>query len=1243
MTFETIEKKALNAVEIIQELKKYNFDDLYLWLSVVSIHPSNQNYGLRIDLLLGLLLSIPSEDFKGQKFGRNECCSLVNSYWELTNPYFISLEDFNPFNQLDLIPFFWEQNRYYYFYGTYERPHEYLKTFSDFYCRSGTTSKETESIRMYLKISLEFQTLLLKKIFANKESKQQSDKFYVPSESYYNSLSTCFIIQNKSKKYFKDMPPFKTGPLTNPETIMNNILTSTFYDSLFVKSKKHDYMLWPSGHIEALYRISKDIVDRIPEEEILLKSKQNKLRRICSQFFTIKAIIDGVYATEKSNMVEDFDVVSVVDGSKIILFKIVKTDDESGFLNEVNICKQKVNGICEAISKCDIIGIRYVTSPSKIYGIPSKEVELFTIFVYQRDTLADFALKIGRGDLSETDKIIELKDIEQLFNLLSGPLSFIKFIRNDNELISKVSCLSVDFLDRVIYYIDNKESYLSQGLLPNFILFQPHSWSDYYTNHLHEKYKDNIYELLNRNGLDTFNKIKSLGDNRYGCMDSAYLDCGHVVKLDGDKLIFISLPPQGFFCESFEIQTAEFITDLYSYYISKLEESLREFLKENRIILPQFSLIIVLPKSYVKRKNIGYIMNDRSLFNDEPLAIRTGKVKNESGLRTIVVYDYNKLEDLFAPSDSSGERLFVSKYLKSLLLYYCKTLSLPELEKFAKNYVEQNILKHRKGFAFESQRVSNPKLDSYRNYDKIQDVDISKLNQEVAQYLSKSNVKTGKYENEDALKLLSLIYDFLEKHIEDELAKYSKSLLLHAYQQLEYALGEEYKLLHRAGFDSTKFVEYDVVDRILEERYENHKSIIAIKFIISSILKINLRGDNIINQEKWNYIHALSSIIQTISIMYECIKYSVIPHYISINERYEFDIVSEQETVDFAKFRYAETEEKIQSRKFQVLKEKNIGSVKEKHEDNKSYYEKLEKYFLKRYGFRFNDMLTVLVALSHCGIKCNGFEPLNIVKEKEMYAYLNKEIIDCPNEKELKKIIAFLSLDFDTYKGKRFFMYHLFKSENRFNLRPIISLGQGEYCFGNQMCDTSALIWGGSVGSGNYVNDCDSELNLILESYRRLLDNQLEKDAEKKCVEILGKENVESRILNFKRLSKIFPKRPDCGEIDLLVINRKTKTINVMDVKNRIRSFRPYDIAMEVNLFLTGKKSYLAKLIKKEKFIKENIKQVLEHFNIKESEGWKTKSAFIVSQIYPMSYYKKKAVDFVILEKIQEYLVHDID
>lgn len=1239
MKNEKVWRNALNVEKIIQELKKYNFDDLYLWFSIVSIHPSNQNYGLRIDLLLGLLLSIPQEDFKGQKFGRNECCSLLNSYWELTNPYFISLEDFNPFNQLELIPFFWKQNKYYYFYGTYERPHEYLKAFSELYCKSDTTSKDFEYIRTNLKTSLEFQTLLLKKIVVNKESKQQSDNFFVPSESYYDSLSTYFIIQQKNKKLFKNMLPFKPISSTNPEIIMNSIVASNFYDSLYVKSKKHSYMLWPSGHIEALYKTSKAITDKVPEQDILLKSKQRKLRKICSQFFTIKAIIAGVYTTtDKANMVKDFDVVSVVDGSKIILFKLIKAEDEGSFKNEVNHYKQKVDEMREIISEHDITGISYFMSPSQIYGIPSKEVEFFTIFVYQRETLADFALKIGRKDFAVTDKIIALKDIEQLFNLLSMPLSFIKFIRNDNELLSKVSSLSVDFLDRVIYYTDNNESYLSQGLLPNFILFQPHGWSDYYNNYLIEKYKDNIHELLNKNDLDIFNQVNSLGNNRYSCLNSAYLDGGHAVKLSDDKLIFISLAHQGYFCKQMEIRTAEFVADIYSYYISKLEKSLKVFLKDNGIIFPQFSMITVLPKSYVKRENIDYIINDHSIFNDEPLAARTGKVQGQGGLRTIVVFDYNKLEELFASSDSSGERLFFSEYLTSMLLYYCESLSFHKIKEIVKDYIEQNISIDLKGFAFEYQRVSNPKFEYYRNYEEIQDVDISKINQETAQFLAKSNIDIGKYESEDALKLLSTIYDFLEDRIECELVKYNKNLLFHAYQQLEYVLGEEYRLLRKSGLDSTKYVEYNIVNKVLEKRSKHHKSMIAIKYIISSILKINKRGQSIINQETWNYIHALSSVIQDISIMYECIKYSVIPHYISINERYDFDIVSQREIVDFEKFRYAETDEKVQGSKEQVLKEKNAEPTKITEVSNKSYYERIDNYFLERYGFRFNDMLTVLIALSRCDINSSMFEPLNIVQEEDLFSFLEKQIKDCPNKKELKKIIAFVSVDYTMYKGGRFFMYHLFKSKNRFNLKPVINLGKGKYCFGNQMCDSSALIWGNSIYIANHVSDCDSELNQILDTHRRLLDNQLEKKAEKKCIELLGKENVESRILNFTRLSPRLPKRPDCGEIDLLIINQRTKTIYIMDVKNRIRALRPYDIAMEVKIFLTGKKSYLAKLIKKEKFIKENIKEVLGYFKINETEGWRTKSAFIVSQIYPMAYYKKNAADFVVLEKIQDYL-----
>lgn len=138
--------------------------------------------------------------------------------------------------------------------------------------------------------------------------------------------------------------------------------------------------------------------------------------------------------------------------------------------------------------------------------------------------------------------------------------------------------------------------------------------------------------------------------------------------------------------------------------------------------------------------------------------------------------------------------------------------------------------------------------------------------------------------------------------------------------------------------------------------------------------------------------------------------------------------------------------------------------------------------------------------------------------------------------------------------------------------------------------------------------------------------------------QVLGENNVESRINNFKRLSPSFPAKPDCGEIDLLAVNQSTKTIFVLDAKNRSRKIRPYDIRQELKKFFEGGKSYLSQLNKKEEFVKNNLKDILAHFSIHADKEWKIRKAFVVSTNYPSAYYRGMNVHFVLTSKLADFL-----
>lgn len=239
----------------------------------------------------------------------------------------------------------------------------------------------------------------------------------------------------------------------------------------------------------------------------------------------------------------------------------------------------------------------------------------------------------------------------------------------------------------------------------------------------------------------------------------------------------------------------------------------------------------------------------------------------------------------------------------------------------------------------------------------------------------------------------------------------------------------------------------------------------------------------------------------------------------------------------------------------------------------------------------------------------------------------------------LDKIIDFIVIDQKDVKVDKVIPTQLFRDKKRLNLCPIYC-NQGKYYFGNQMCIESSKFWTSKVSYGDfpYVIDDNSPVGKFMLEHRQQLDKELEKEAEKIISDELGENNYESNILNFKKLSRDFPRRPDCGEIDILALNRNIKTLFLFDAKNRRKSTTPYGVKCDIDEFLKGKKSYLSKIIKKEKFIKDNLVKVLEHFSVKDANGWQVKKAFIVKQNYQIAYHYKKAIDFVELENLNSYV-----
>lgn len=307
--------------------------------------------------------------------------------------------------------------------------------------------------------------------------------------------------------------------------------------------------------------------------------------------------------------------------------------------------------------------------------------------------------------------------------------------------------------------------------------------------------------------------------------------------------------------------------------------------------------------------------------------------------------------------------------------------------------------------------------------------------------------------------------------------------------------------------------------------------------------------------------------------------------------------------------------------------------------------EEVNKAFLNQYDFSLHNFIKVIATLGKLNLFDKSHFPLTIITEENIVSNLLQYIGDNVEENEINKILQFTTLDYNSYDySTKLIPTNLLRRKERLNLCPLVRTKSGKYIYGNQMCLESSNLWLRSITFGDFpcFIDKESEINQALRDIHFYLDKELEKEASAIAESTLGKDKVETNILNFKRISASFSKRPPCGEIDLLAINEEKKIIFVIDAKNMNNRNRPYDIRQEFDTFFTKTKCYLRKLSNKKNFVEININEFLEHFGVLNVEGWNVKKAFVVDKVYH-SAFSSKEVDFVLLQDLSSYLKPNMD
>lgn len=1245
----------MNFSNVKDWMKSYNVRELFLWLQTTAVHPANQLFQARFELLLGLLFSIPPEKFNGKNLTRAEFENFIQAFEKKFSQHFLMIEDWKPFGQLKLIPYFFDKRKYYFFYGALERPYEFLRQFENLYliANDEETYSEFVLIKQLFTLSIEFQSQVIKKLSQSDEAKIDSEQIYVPTQQFFDDISPLFQISPQQLYGLESLSVLDPGVFTHIggekifEACIDHELFKTFYVCL---SNNNNYLLIPQLQLEILYDIANIIIKSSPKEEqlksLVFKNFISRLRKKCLQFFTVRRLLIQILQKDTNqNLAESADIIVRIDTNKIFLLKAAKHSFEIDSSKQVENALNELQKAIEAIKKEEVIGLHYFNN--QVSTVPVKEIEFWAVVVFENTTL-NYKIKLPRDINSNNIWTVNMMDLQGIFEFLPSCMSLIKFLKNDRELLNKSQVVSADYLDRFAYYISNGESYSRAGISPHMLAFASHSWHDFYHEKLFEKYQDNVYELIEYEFPDTFNRVKQHSDNIYAVIDTGWLNGGLVVKY-GEHLIWVMYPTNGFSSPEEEIKAySGLIGPLYADYLNRLRDPLIKFFKKYNFHFQTKYYIAIYPASYVKRtKKLHFLKSYVSqLSKEHPLIVVTRRTSGFWNIRSCVIYDYQYLVDLFAPQENVGERFCFNQLIKSLIRFFDKKASEGEVNCMAEEFINKNIPLGIKGYSQEIFIIDNPKLDDYGRHEDLSKADIAKVSHEIAEFLAKNGEKPGEYHGAEVKRLNNLIFEFLQKKLENEIKRYNKSLLFYAYKEVELIEGRREASRIQLSMDASKYTEYDVVQRNIETTLEISCVANSAKYIIETVLKIGADGANTINDEAWHYLQAIAVVLHETTIISDYIHHDIVPHTLKISDLFEIEILRGQEVFDQKKFYRVKSEQEVGSAKQTFAKRKEILGRKqaEVSGDVQPFPYLLQganKAFKSQFGFFFDNFVTVLFALGRMNLFHRTHFPLSLISEQDLISKLRENIRYSLDETEMKKILNFASLNFSTYTpDEELIPTKLLRRKERLNLCPLVYLDSGEYLYGNQACLGAVHIWFNSISSADFpcALEENSPIDKALADLHQHLDKELEKKVEEVAKPVLGQDNVESTIDNFKRLSPSFPAKPDCGEIDLLAVNKSLKRIYILDAKNLNRRIRPYDIRQEMKKFFEGKKSYLTKLTKKEKFIQTNLKEILKHFSIQDDRGWQVSKAFVVNTNYPSAYSPEKSVNFVLLDNLVAYL-----
>lgn len=484
----------------------------------------------------------------------------------------------------------------------------------------------------------------------------------------------------------------------------------------------------------------------------------------------------------------------------------------------------------------------------------------------------------------------------------------------------------------------------------------------------------------------------------------------------------------------------------------------------------------------------------------------------------------------------------------------------------------------------------------------------------------------------DDIKVLDDIVSFIYKNMFNKIVKYNKlELISFLYLEFEKNLSE---LLMRNYNFANDLACYPNKRKEIEEKLINlNRTSVALKFVIEIVGATTFDG-----KEK----------VSVFDIEYILTEASQIVEYAFTRDVYINNMA--ENTLTLLKSNRLGYDKNFMLQVNKLFKNSTMGRMIDLIKDKKNFIYQFctnqeeiggfEEAFNEEFGFSLKDFNEVVRSILELAVlKNNKLEIIYTIDKEEIKSFIGNRV----EKTEIEKIILYLSQTEREEYLKPPFPYRSVdvypwrnNRELSLNRKPLIAYKNfiiyGYRTLVNSMFFLTELITNGTLQAKS----------MKMKKYISLINNKKGNEFNELAYNYLStfKNCIVSKKVNKINGKKILDENNNAlGDIDILFISKKYKTIYVCEVKNFGLSKNMYELYNEYRSVFdpNNNKNFYKKHMKRVEWCKKNINNIKQHYELQEGK-WKVDYCFIVNEPLISNKAMKVQIKAYTLEEVDKYL-----